>query len=429
LLHPPLSESPFRHEAVSSSSSTSSSSSSSTMNKVTSEESAEIDNHPAYTDTTSNPSFSCIHNIARVGHSGIRDSFPRKSRNQNPWANEEDKLLTEIVSNSSEPIMWHTISLCLSGRSSKQCRERWSEQLDPRFDRSPYSILEDSVILQSQQKLGNKWKEICTFFGDKQRTPSSVKVRWHFLDRQIKKYGSTSDGLPDYPHISCSISNYANATANANANSSTTATPTSLGSGSSNSGSASSNNAINDKLKQQQQLIQQQTLFVLLRARAKTSYVGCGGLPHFITQPRSIHDDSSSGGSDSSKSGSNGQISDQNHKSSNYSDGGSLGIQASAQASAAIGAKEVVWTYYKKHDNTDTTIARTHTSTDTSTDNNTSSGTIIETGGSIIEEGHDETLADFPSVPKRTRDQNEGEKENNATCQQVKRCRLLSSGL
>lgn len=33
-----------------------------------------------------------------------------------------------------------------------------------------------------------------------------MKVRWHFLDRQIKKYGATSDGLPNYPHISYSFS-------------------------------------------------------------------------------------------------------------------------------------------------------------------------------------------------------------------------------
>ena len=140
------------------------------------------------------------------GPSGVIDSFPRKSRIQNPWANVEDMILTETVKNSPHPISWNKIALCLPGRSGKQCRERWSEHLDPTFDRSPFSMEEDSIILQGQKQLGNKWKDISCFFGKKLRTPSSIKVRWHFLDRQIKKYGANADGLPNYPHISYSFS-------------------------------------------------------------------------------------------------------------------------------------------------------------------------------------------------------------------------------
>ena len=61
------------------------------------------------------------------------------------------------------------------------------------------------MVLQGQKQFGNKWKDISSFLINKKRTPSSVKVRWHFLDRQIKKYGSTSEGLPNYPHIAYSF--------------------------------------------------------------------------------------------------------------------------------------------------------------------------------------------------------------------------------
>jgi hypothetical protein len=143
---------------------------------------------------------------SNTGPSEVIDSYPRKSRIQNPWANVEDMILSEAVRNSSHPLLWNKIAACLPGRSGKQCRERWSEHLDPTFDRSPFSMEEDAIILQGQRQLGNKWKDISSFFGEKLRTPSSVKVRWHFLDRQIKKYGATSDGLPNYPHISYSFS-------------------------------------------------------------------------------------------------------------------------------------------------------------------------------------------------------------------------------
>ena len=66
---------------------------------------------------------------------GVIDSYPRKSRVQNPWAPMEDIKLSEAVSSASQPLLWNKISMELPGRNGKQCRERWSEHLDPNFDR------------------------------------------------------------------------------------------------------------------------------------------------------------------------------------------------------------------------------------------------------------------------------------------------------
>ena len=50
------------------------------------------------------------------------------------------------------PLLSHTT------RSGKQCRERWSEYLNPDIDVSAFTSLEDDLILRAQNDLGNKWK-------------------------------------------------------------------------------------------------------------------------------------------------------------------------------------------------------------------------------------------------------------------------------
>lgn len=42
--------------------------------------------------------------------------------------------------------------------SGKQCRERWSEYLNPTIDVSDFTSIEDELILQAQNNIGNKWR-------------------------------------------------------------------------------------------------------------------------------------------------------------------------------------------------------------------------------------------------------------------------------
>ena len=54
------------------------------------------------------------------------------------------------------------VCCCCILLSSKQCRERWCDHLDPTIKRGEFSAEEDLVILDSQAALGNRWKEICS---------------------------------------------------------------------------------------------------------------------------------------------------------------------------------------------------------------------------------------------------------------------------
>ena len=55
---------------------------------------------------------------------------------------------------------WSFIASHLPGRVSKQCRERWHNQLNPDVNKAPWSEAEDTIIIETHQKVGNSWAEI-----------------------------------------------------------------------------------------------------------------------------------------------------------------------------------------------------------------------------------------------------------------------------
>ena len=55
---------------------------------------------------------------------------------------------------------WSFIASHLPGRISKQCRERWHNQLNPDVNKAPWSEAEDTIIIETHQKVGNSWAEI-----------------------------------------------------------------------------------------------------------------------------------------------------------------------------------------------------------------------------------------------------------------------------
>jgi hypothetical protein len=93
------------------------------------------------------------------------------------WREEEDRTLVYLVSQGYKS--WGQIAENMPGRTSKQCRERWNNYLNPTLVHTPFTKEEDDLLIQLQSELGNKWAVISRALPG--RTENAVKVRFNIL--------------------------------------------------------------------------------------------------------------------------------------------------------------------------------------------------------------------------------------------------------
>eukprot|EP00183_Erythrolobus_madagascarensis_P002180 CAMPEP_0185849122 /NCGR_PEP_ID=MMETSP1354-20130828/3739_1 /TAXON_ID=708628 /ORGANISM="Erythrolobus madagascarensis, Strain CCMP3276" /LENGTH=575 /DNA_ID=CAMNT_0028549603 /DNA_START=181 /DNA_END=1908 /DNA_ORIENTATION=+ len=111
------------------------------------------------------------------------------SKVKGPWRPEEDALLTALVSKYGAK-GWTVIASHIPGRTGKQARERWLNQLNPELTRRAWTREEDMVIMEMHAKVGNRWSEIAKHPKLRgRRTDNSVKNRYNTtIRRQISEY-------------------------------------------------------------------------------------------------------------------------------------------------------------------------------------------------------------------------------------------------
>ena len=104
------------------------------------------------------------------------------------WSEREDKNLKRLINSKPQrkSINWESLSLQMKkqkiNRSGKQCRERWSNHVNPLLNKKKWKISEKKRLFDLHRKIGNKWKDLAVQFEG--RSDNSVKNQFFCMVRK-----------------------------------------------------------------------------------------------------------------------------------------------------------------------------------------------------------------------------------------------------
>ncbi|KAH0787516.1 Myb-like DNA-binding domain containing protein [Histomonas meleagridis] len=127
------------------------------------------------------PTLTAVSPGAQINNEPHRHVVHQIQSKKTKWTPEEDDLLrksVEIHGNKN----WTAVSTLVPGRNPKQCRERWTAQLDPNLTKDNWTVQEDTTLLHIHKLHGNSWTRIASFLPG--RSPTSVKNRFNWLSRR-----------------------------------------------------------------------------------------------------------------------------------------------------------------------------------------------------------------------------------------------------
>jgi hypothetical protein len=97
-----------------------------------------------------------------------------KPRGMHKFKQTEDLLFFALVAQFGTK-NWSLISSMIRSRTPRQCRERWTNFLDPTFRSGDWLPQEDELLESMIIQYGTKWDRIATFFQG--RSPLSLRNR------------------------------------------------------------------------------------------------------------------------------------------------------------------------------------------------------------------------------------------------------------
>jgi hypothetical protein len=99
---------------------------------------------------------------------------------RNRFTTEEDEQLRHLVKSYGQN-EWDLIADQMTGRSRRQCRERWRTYLSPTITTGPWNEAELHLLSEKVTELGPRWKSLECFF------PGRTDINIRNCYRQLQK--------------------------------------------------------------------------------------------------------------------------------------------------------------------------------------------------------------------------------------------------
>ncbi|KAK8834524.1 hypothetical protein M9Y10_010637 [Tritrichomonas musculus] len=109
----------------------------------------------------------------------------RKNSKRKLFTLEEDQLLT-MAAIEHNHASWNDIAKLVPGRTPKQCRDRWTNYLQPSLKFDPWTLQEDKNLITLVKSNGTHWNRMRRYFPG--RSTNSIKNRWHWLLNNNKPF-------------------------------------------------------------------------------------------------------------------------------------------------------------------------------------------------------------------------------------------------
>lgn len=110
----------------------------------------------------------------------------KKPHTRRKFTDEEDATIKKLVAEHGE-YNWNLIATSIPGRTPRQCRERYNNNLKPSFIKSEWTFEEDACLYIKYLELGPQWTLISRYFHG--RSPASIKNRWnYYISKQMTSF-------------------------------------------------------------------------------------------------------------------------------------------------------------------------------------------------------------------------------------------------
>jgi len=122
-----------------------------------------------------------------AGHDRTADQCQRRWQSvlreglvKGAFTEEEDDIIVQSMLEGG--LTWMQIAGRIPGRIGKQCRERWTNHLDPNLKKGGWTQEEDMIMVEAQKRWGNAWTKIAELLPG--RAENAVKNRWNSAFRR-----------------------------------------------------------------------------------------------------------------------------------------------------------------------------------------------------------------------------------------------------